>query len=68
MDAIGQDIDVTQFNGAPTKTFAVAFGCDVRHAGNQDRFVTGDADRQGLRAAGLSTARVPAGRPIAQSP
>jgi predicted transcriptional regulator len=52
MIAIGQNIEVTQFYGTPTKTFAVALGCDVRHAEsnrlfawNQDRSVTGDADR-----------------------
>ena len=32
MNAIGQNIEVIQFCGAPTKTFAVALRCDVRHA------------------------------------
>ena len=61
--------------GAPTKTFAIALGCDVRHAervvysrGHQPQGLERNADRhglQGLRASGLRAARLSADRPRA---
>jgi predicted transcriptional regulator len=76
MIAVGQNIEVTRFCGMPTKTFAVALGCDVRHA---KRIVYSQGIRidpslempigigcKLCRAAVLSTARASAGGPLVQ--